>query len=504
MAGKHLLKLIVVLAILTASLLWGQPSVHAADNHAIATGDWDVASTWSLGAVPVSGDHAFIDGGFTVTIPLGYIVDNIDIDVASGATLINYGTIQNTQDTSAPILNNGTITNHNLIAAIDSIQVINGGILGNYATINDSNLTIGTLTLAGQLNNYYSDGSITFSTGTSLQVGAMGTVNNGAMIDTAGSGTITVEGLLDNFGWLNNDGNSFIGNDGTFDNNGNGTIENNGTFTVKANASLNSSNVIENYLGATFIIEGSGSVSSLGIFHNDGTLTNQVNGFIGNDGTFTNQANGFIGNDGTFQNTDTLENDNNITNGATGVITNAATGIINNNANGFIGNDGTFTNDGTVNNNTCAGADIDENNPIGGNAVNYIECTPTPTSTGTITATFTYTPTDTPTATFTPSATTCTLVATPPTLISPAHRAHVTDTTPGFSWSNSSGATSYRLMIYTADRSFEYKKRTFNTSYTLTAGEALAVGTYQWRVRTQDTICTTWTTWSKRNTLFVD
>jgi hypothetical protein len=61
------------------------------------------------------------------------------------------------------------------------------------------------------------------------------------------------------------------------------------------------------------------------------------------------------------------------------------------------------------------------------------------------------------------------------------------------------------LMVYLEDRSFEYKKRTFNTNYTLTAGEALSHGSkYLWRVRTQDTTCNTWTGWSSRNTLFVD
>ena len=36
------------------------------------------------------------------------------------------------------------------------------------------------------------------------------------------------------------------------------------------------------------------------------------------------------------------------------------------------------------------------------------------------------------------------------------------------------------------------------------AAEALVVGSYQWRVRTQDQACGSWTNWSKRNSLFVD
>jgi hypothetical protein len=142
----------------------------------------------------------------------------------------------------------------------------------------------------------------------------------------------------------------------------------------------------------------------------------------------------------------------------------------------------------------------------------------TPTHTATFTPSATYTPTHTPTntltasptLTFTPSftpsltITSCVQVATAPNLISPIHRAHTTDTTPTFKWSSVSGATSYRVMVYLEDRSFEYKKRVFVTNYTLTAGEALTPAKYLWRVRTQDTKCATWTTWSTRNTLFVD
>jgi hypothetical protein len=118
-----------------------------------------------------------------------------------------------------------------------------------------------------------------------------------------------------------------------------------------------------------------------------------------------------------------------------------------------------------------------------------------------VTPTFTFTPSLTPSLTLTA---TCAKVAVPPTLISPAHRAHITDTTPKFTWSSVTGALSYRLMIYLEDRSFEYKKRTFNTTYTLTNAEALTPAKYLWRVRTQDEGCSTWTTWSTRNTLFID
>jgi CSLREA domain-containing protein len=134
----------------------------------------------------------------------------------------------------------------------------------------------------------------------------------------------------------------------------------------------------------------------------------------------------------------------------------------------------------------------------------------TPTQTATLT-TPSLTPTNTGTGsitplptTLTPSATVCMIVVTAPTLISPAHRAHITDTTPSFSWSNVPGFQSYRLMVYLEDRSFEYKKRVFVNNYTLTSAEMLVPAKYLWRVRTQDAGCSTWSTWSSRNTLFID
>jgi hypothetical protein len=108
-------------------------------------------------------------------------------------------------------------------------------------------------------------------------------------------------------------------------------------------------------------------------------------------------------------------------------------------------------------------------------------------------------------ATVTQTATpTCAAVATAPTLGNPLHRAHLRDTTPTFSWGNVPGAMSYRLTIYSEDRSFEYKRRVFNTSYTLRAEDALSLGKYFWRVRAQDRLCVIWSGWSGRNTLFIE
>jgi hypothetical protein len=131
-----------------------------------------------------------------------------------------------------------------------------------------------------------------------------------------------------------------------------------------------------------------------------------------------------------------------------------------------------------------------------------ITATSTATDTSTATNTLTTTPTFTFTVSHTLSPTTCVIGVTAPDLISPAHRAHISDTTPTYSWSFVPGAQSYRIMIYLEDRSFEFKKRVFGMSYTMT--EPLVPHTYLWRVRTQDFGCGTWSAWSRRNAIFVD
>jgi endoglucanase len=112
------------------------------------------------------------------------------------------------------------------------------------------------------------------------------------------------------------------------------------------------------------------------------------------------------------------------------------------------------------------------------------------------------TPMDTPTPMST--STTCVITTTVPTLVSPTHRAHLTNRRPTFTWNSVANAQSYRLMVYLSDRSFEFKKRVFQPNYTLATGEALTTARYLWRVRTQDNTCSTWTGWSSRNTLFID
>jgi hypothetical protein len=320
-----------------------------------------------------------------------------------------------------------------------------------------------TTTIAGALfNSGFSGFFDNYSTITIQSGGSFYNVPHTTLTLRSGS-TLTNAGTLSNLGTVHNDG----------------TVNNIGTIT-NAGYFLNI-NVLTN----DGILNNTTTTSQL---INDDTLTN--NGTINNGGTLGNTAT--LNNDGSIANTYTVDNQGMITNAAGATITNANGSTITNetsatilNASGAtITNDGTLINNGAINNystivnnnttnnfgiinNYCGGAVT--GNGVSGNApVNYP------------------------------------LQATAPSLVSPIHRNHTTDTTPKFTWSSVAGAQSYRLMIYVEDRSFEYKKRVFVNNYTLTNAEALSPAKYLWRVRTQDPTCNTWTGWSSRNTLFID
>jgi hypothetical protein len=253
--------------------------------------------------------------------------------------------------------------------------------------------------------------------------------------------TLTVDYFY-NYGSLTNSQGVYLSIYDYFSNSGN--FDNYGIMSIHPwkNWGNNQTGILNNY-GS---IDNNGSGSNHGTFNNHGGISN--NGY---DTAFKNF--GLFYNDGSFGNAGEMDNSGTFYNN----------GSFHNRYKLF--NSNTFYNNGTFRN-YCDG--VLTGNPLIGNPIVYD------------------------------------FVAVAPTLIDPTHRTRTTDTTPTFSWGSVTGAESYRLMIYLEDRSFEYKKRTFNTSYTLASGEALTPNKYFWRVRTQDAACSTWTGWSGRNTLFVD
>jgi hypothetical protein len=205
--------------------------------------------------------------------------------------------------------------------------------------------------------------------------------------------------------------------------------------------------------------------NSGGTFINNGTLTMiYVSGTL----AFSNVDNGIVTNNGTINTSGSFTNNATFTNN--GTINNP--GTIFNEDNGVLHNYGSISNSGIIYNlgvidlhciGTMTGTAVNGNAPINRSI---------------------------------------TLPA--PTLVSPEHRAHSPYTNPSFGWTSVNKAQSYRLMVYTEDRTFEFKKRTFDTTYTLNTSEALTSGTkYLWRTRTQNS-CNNWSVWSARYTLFID
>jgi hypothetical protein len=92
-----------------------------------------------------------------------------------------------------------------------------------------------------------------------------------------------------------------------------------------------------------------------------------------------------------------------------------------------------------------------------------------------------------------------------PNPVSPTHKAHTTDTTPTFTWTQVSGADMYRVRVYKEDLSYDVKERTVgNTATSFTWQENLSVGKYLWRVRGRNGASQVWSLYSARFTLFVD
>jgi Ca2+-binding RTX toxin-like protein len=81
-----------------------------------------------------------------------------------------------------------------------------------------------------------------------------------------------------------------------------------------------------------------------------------------------------------------------------------------------------------------------------------------------------------------------------PTLVSPANGSETSDTTPTLDWGNVAGATMYQIQV--TDGSFAAPDiDTTVTASTYTPASALALDTWKWRVRAQDTH-ETWGDWS--------
>ncbi|MCJ7448505.1 MAG: hypothetical protein MUO72_12520 [Bacteroidales bacterium] len=271
-------KIFSLAVILSFSVL----SVIAADRYSVATGDWNVTSTWSAtsggaggASIPVAGDNVIIEGGYSITVDAASACNNITI--ATGSTLIIGGFNFTVNGTTAL---NGTINNTNTAGTktFTGLVTINAGGIWNNNTVNVPITFRGGITNNGTFDA--GTGTYTFNTNNQALTGAFSIPNVTVTgITLTNNGTLTVSTALGGSGGLTQSVNA--------------TLNIGGNSAITTLTALNSGNTV-NFAGAAQLvnvssyynltISGSGNKTMSGNITMGGTLTLTT-------GTFTVGAN---------------------------------------------------------------------------------------------------------------------------------------------------------------------------------------------------------------------
>ncbi len=258
-------------------------SLIAADRYSVATGNWNLNSTWSAtsggapGApFPVAGDNVFIEGGRTVTIGTAAAAC-ANLSIANGATL-SVGGFNLT--TTGPTSISGTInyTSTTGTKTFTGLIVVNAGGIWDNSSVNESITVRGGITNNGTFNA--GTGTYTFNTNNQAVAGTLSIPNPTVTgITLTNNGTFTVGTALAGTGGLTQGINASLTLGGTSaittltaSNNGNTLDYSGAAQTVKATTYYN------------LTISGSGNKSMGGAVTVGGTLTLTA-------GTFTVGAN---------------------------------------------------------------------------------------------------------------------------------------------------------------------------------------------------------------------
>lgn len=259
----------------TILLIWAMVfsviSTYAADRYSVATGNWNVTSTWSAASggasdasVPVAADNVIIEGGYTVTVNAASACANLSI--ANGSTLVAGGFNFTVNGTTTV---NGIISHTSITGAktfIGRVTVNAGGTWDNN-TINESITVRGGITNSGTFNA--GTGTYTFETNNQALTGAASipnvTVN---VITLTNNETLTVGTALAGTGRLTQGVNA--------------TLNLTGASAITTLTASNSGNTV-NFSGAdqtvnvsayyNLIISGSGIKTLAGNTSVDGLLT---------------------------------------------------------------------------------------------------------------------------------------------------------------------------------------------------------------------------------------
>ena len=260
-------KTFILMVVLSFSVL----SVFAADRYSVATGNWNVISTWSAtsggasgASVPIAGDNVFIEGGYTVTITAAAACANLSID--NGSTLIVGGFNFTVNGTTVV---NGTISH----TSVTGIKTFTGLVAINASGIWDNNTINESITLKGGITNngIFNAGTGTYTFDTNIQV----------LTGTFSIPNVTVTGItLTNNGTLTVG--SALGGSGGLTQGVNATLNLGGTSAITTLTALNNGNTV-NFSGAAqsvnvssyynLTISGSGNKTMMGNASVDGIFT---------------------------------------------------------------------------------------------------------------------------------------------------------------------------------------------------------------------------------------
>ena len=276
--------------------------VAGANRYSVATGSWGSASTWSAtsggasgASVPVAGDNAFIEGGFTVTVNSNSACTNAT--VASGSNLTiggNNFTVSGTTTVSGTIVhssNNGTKSHGNVI--------MSGGTWTSNAA---ETYAINSMTLSGSTFNGSSTGI--FNVGTTLSVSSA-TTNTFYASTLTVTGTSTVTGTLyfanatgtktfiglvtiNPAGVWDNSGNSVVVMNAGLTYNGAGFISGTGTYSfVGGNQTISGTLSVANVIVTGITLTNTGILTIGTSLSGNGGLTQGTNDILNLGGTVT-------------------------------------------------------------------------------------------------------------------------------------------------------------------------------------------------------------------------
>lgn len=171
---------------------------YAADRYLVATGNWNSSSVWASSAggsggasVPGTGDVAFIQRGFTVTVTANATVESLNF---STQTTGNLGTLTINENITLTV--NGATTLYNAAAASVSASINGAGAIitsalniGNNTNPNNDNISTHILTISNTTINISNNINIQSERGNRNSRLSNGVLN-------IVSGTVTVNGTV--------------------------------------------------------------------------------------------------------------------------------------------------------------------------------------------------------------------------------------------------------------------------------------------------------------------